>query len=160
MSMPALQAAQTMLPVSLCPAFPHHSVVHTYPDAELDDAYQALLAVWNRIADVLKRQPPGTLGFFGAHRLVMAPLDGELVLLTTPDLSIPSLSAGCRVIRAQDIQGFSRDKFADWIDRLTMWLDCPLYTIPADPQQVSECLEHQYSTGSAPYWRWDGNNPA
>lgn len=161
MSMPALQAVLTPYPASQCPAFPHNPVKHTYHDAELDDAYQALLAVWNRIADVLKRQPPGSLGYFGAHRLVMAPLDGELVLFTTnTDLTIPTIGAGCRLIRPQEIEGFSRDKFEDWRDRLSMWLDCPLYALPAAPQQVAECLQHQYGTESPPLWRWNGNTPA
>ncbi len=103
MSMPALRATQTTLPVSLCPAFPHHPVVDTYHDSDLDDAYQALLTVRNRLANVLKRQPPGSLGYFGAHRLVMAPLDGELVLFTTTDLTIPTIGAGCRLIALRGI---------------------------------------------------------
>lgn len=147
--MPAVQA-RTATPTST--AFPYNPVVH----ASDKPAFKMFLAAWNQAADVMKLQPAGSRGWFGGHRLVMAPLDGELVLFASPDLAGLDGRGLCTLKRAEDFESCTTEELNNWTQRLRMWAAQPLMNPPVTPESVAASVSQQYGGESPARWHWEG----
>lgn len=145
-------AAQAHSAPPMSTAFPHNPVVH---DSE-SVAFKQFLSAWNQVAEVMKRQPAGSRGWFGGHRLVMAPLAGELVLFASPDLAGLDRRGLCTLKRAEDFETFTTEELNNWTQRLRMWATQPLMNPPVDPESVAESVSQQYGVDSPARWHWEG----
>lgn len=127
------------------------------------DQYLALMPVWSQVADILKTKPPGTLARIEGEWLVMAPMDDQLVMFCSPDLSGPDAGNECYLYRPEDHDFDDPDDFNATGEALTQWLENPVFEpAGATPDQVKQVVRLNYAltnnVDQAANWAWDGSS--
>lgn len=123
-------------------------------------AFQAMLALWYKAADVMKMQPPGSVGLLATGgMIVMAPLNDELFLFESPDIDQAGDGGECHLIRPQEMHeiGIGRLEFEQYQQDLAVWLRSPVFGESISPEQVARAVRHQYAAESVAEWAWCGN---
>jgi hypothetical protein len=152
---------ETPMPASAVQTFPLYHKPHLDLYAGCAQ-YKALMPVWYAAADLLKVQPPGTLADLGSQWLVMAPMGDQLYLFVSPDLSGTEAGTECYLYRPEDCEYADPDDFEEIRGLVASWLEKPVYSAPAAPEQVTAIVRFNYeheNTDQPALWAWNGNMP-
>lgn len=150
------------MPTHLPVAVPLHHRQITLPhhtDAEAS-AFIAMQRRWYQVADKLKTQPPGTVAVTPVDQLLLAPLNGELVLLSTPGLTGSETEADLPwLFRVEDTEEAGVQEYEAISRTLADWLAAPIYGEPVSPAHLSRMVALVFGGESVPCWAWSGNDP-
>jgi hypothetical protein len=148
----------THLPVAV-PLHHRHITLPHHTDAEAS-AFIAMQRHWYQVADTLKTQPPGTVAVTPVDQLLLAPLNGELVLLSTPGLTGSETEADLPwLFRVEDTDEAGVQEYEAISRTLADWLASPIYGEPVSPVHLSRMVALVFGGESVPSWVWSGNDP-
>lgn len=115
-----------------------------YPSAIEDPAFQSMLEVWNKVAQVLAAAPVGTVADLGGGEyLLMVVVGGQLHMAISPDYE-PG-SADINVHRPEDFNGIGEQEFGEIKAKLEQWLENNRYALPTDGEAVAKIAASNYS---------------
>lgn len=112
---------------------------------------------WNLVADILKRQPPGTVARLDGTSLVMvARGDGLVMCITKSDLSLAPFDKIELVTLENTLAYGDVSSLEAFRKELKGWRKSPVYAAPVCPVKLVEICRNTFNEESVSHWCWNG----
>ncbi len=137
---------------------PHHHNPITYAahGSVTERSFQAMLAVWYTVADILRTKPAGTVIRYQQGHLLMGDLDGELFMFESMELNTDSDATDFSMFRPDDFNGIDEHEFDRVKKDLETALKSGLEFNSKAPELVAKAISQNYMKPSVENWVWDG----